>query len=133
MGSLVLDAQPLIAIIADEPIAPVVEQRLRDHAARGGLIVSAVNWCEVLYMSHRLLGEFATARIAGLAEQASIAIVDVDADLAGYAAEIKTRHRLGLGDCFAAGLAIATGSPLLTGDADFLPLAADGLTLDWLE
>ena len=133
MGSVVVDAQPLIAIIANEPIAAAVEQRLRDHAARGGLVVSAVNWCEVLSMSQRLLGEFATARVTGLVQQVPISVVEVDAVLATYAAEIKTRYGLGPGDCFAAGLAIATGSPLLTGDTDFLPLAADGLTLDWLE
>jgi predicted nucleic acid-binding protein len=45
---------------------------------------------------------------------------------------VKARHGLGLGDSCAAALALATHSPLMTADSDFLPLAERGLKLDWL-
>ncbi len=61
-----------------------------------------------------------------------LAVVSADADPATYAAEIKARQALSLGDAFAAGLALAAEAPLLTGDADFLPLAEHGLALEWV-
>lgn len=133
MGPLVLDAQPLIAVIADEPLAPTVVGRL--EAALGSdreLLISSVNWCEVLYMTRRLLGEPSARRAIYLAGRLPLSVVNADDELATYAAEMKTRHRLGLGDCFAAGLALALHAPLLTGDADFLPLAEHGLEIDWV-
>lgn len=59
-------------------------------------------------------------------------MVSVDAELATFAAELKARHALGLGDAFAAALAVATDAPLVTGDSDFLALAEDGLKIDWV-
>ena len=52
--------------------------------------------------------------------------------LATHAADLKARHGLGLGDAFAAALALATRSPLLTGDADFRALEEHGLALEWV-
>jgi uncharacterized protein with PIN domain len=128
----VLDAQPLVALIADEPIAESVARRLRAGAADETLVISAVNWCEVLYMSRRLLGPRMAVRVAAIVERAPVAVIPASAEFAAVAAEIKARFALGLGDSFAAALAIATGSPLLTGDADFLPLAEHGLVIEWV-
>ena len=132
MGRLVFDAQPLIAFALDEPSADLVEARMRECAETGGGIIAAVNWCEVLYVIQRHLGHHSAARSAHLIEAARISIADVDARIAGVAADLKARHGLGLGDAFAAALALDASAPLLTGDADFLPLAAHGLTIEWV-
>ena len=94
--------------------------------------MSAVNWCEVMYLIRRYAGPRAAAGVAARLERMPIAVVDVDVSLAGFAAALKSDHRLGLGDSFAAALAMMTKLPLLTADADFLPLAQHGLKLDWL-
>lgn len=111
---------------------PVVRERLRRWTIDGDVVVSAVNWCEVVYVT-RLKGDpFSTARAEALLSRVPISVVGVGPELATYAAEMRVMHRLGLGDSFAAALAIMTGSPLLTGDADFLPLTEHGLTIEWV-
>lgn len=132
MAALVVDAQPLVALLAGEPSMPLVRARLREWAADGDILISAVNWAEVLYIARRRAGAFASARADAMLRRVPISVVDVGAGLASHAAELKTRHTLGLGDSFAAALAIATNSPLLTGDADFLPLAEHGLAIEWV-
>ena len=132
MDAVVLDAQPLVAYLLDEPLADAVDARLRAAQRAGRCLVGTVNWCEVLYIVRRTRGPRAAARAGKLLEAASITLVDADAELATFAAEIKSRYGLALGDSFAAALAIATGSPLMTADTDFLPLAEHGLKLDWL-
>ncbi|MDP2182999.1 MAG: PIN domain-containing protein [Actinomycetota bacterium] len=131
-GRVVVDAQPLVALIAGEPCAGRVQSRLADVAASGDLLVSAVNWCEVAYMARRRAGEHMAARVVAMLESVPISVVAVDADIAGFAAAVKAAHGLGLGDAFAAGLAIALDAPLLTGDRDFLPLRESGLQVEWL-
>jgi PIN domain nuclease of toxin-antitoxin system len=132
-NAVVLDAQPLVALVAAEPIAPKVIERLRAHLLNGDALICAVNWCEVLYLAKRCAGIDAAARMAGLLQLVPVRVVDVDASMAGRAALIKADHGLGLGDSFAAALSLTTGFPLLTRDADFLPLSRDGLVIDRLE
>ena len=132
MDAVVLDAQPLVAYLTNEPGADLVYERLVTHRAAGAMLVSSVNWCEVLYVVRRSLGVHATATASRLLANVPVSVLTADEGLATFAAEIKFRHRLGLGDAFAAGLAIATDSPLLTGDAAFLPLVEHGLKLDWV-
>jgi predicted nucleic acid-binding protein len=110
----------------------VVRDRLQQLQGSHRLIISSVNWCEVLYVIRRNTDAATAARAARLLQDFTVAVVDADAELATFAAEVKARHGLGLGDSFAAALAIATDSPLMTADADFLPLAEHGLKLDWL-
>lgn len=132
MATVVIDAQPLVAYLMDEPLADAVDTRLR-ALAESDLAISSVNWCEVLYIVRRNIGPQAAARAVRLLNAFGIRVVDVDAELATYAAEVKAVHGLGLGDSFAAALALATHSPLMTADTDFLPLAEHGLQLDWIE
>lgn len=133
MSALVIDAQPLVALIAGEPAASRIHDRMREcRDSHGQLVMSAVNWAELLYICRRRLGEAATLEVVRLARLLPLAIVSADADLATYAAELKAHHALSLGDAFAAGLALATASPLLTGDTDFLPLTVHGLVIEWV-
>jgi uncharacterized protein with PIN domain len=132
MGTLVTDAQPLVALLANERTAPLVHRRLQEWVADGDVLISAVNWCEVVYAALRRTDVFTTTRAEALLGAVPVRAVNVGPELATYAAEIKVAHRLGLGDCFAAALALMTDSPLLTGDADFLPLAEHGLSIEWV-
>lgn len=132
MGTLVLDASPIVSLLLAELVAARVEQRLTEHRATSELVMCSVNWCEVLYATRLKAGPFAEARAVGRLRRLGVAVLDADQRLATYAADVKARFGLGLGDAFAAGLALALDAPLLTGDADFLPLAEHGLKLDWV-
>jgi len=129
---VVLDAQPVIALLARESSAPAIRRELAGHAS-GAAVISSVNWCEVLYYVRRRSDAHAAARLAGLLRSLPLGVVDADAEVAGYAAFAKAEFRLGLGDCFAAGLALALGAPLLTGDGDFRVLEAHGLDVIWVD
>lgn len=98
----------------------------------GTLYISSVNLCEVLYVVRRKAGMDCASRASSWLKRVPMQVVNADEYTAIYAAELKHRHALGLGDAFAAGLAFALDAPLLTGDADFLPLAGHGLRLDWV-
>lgn len=132
MAAVVIDAQPLVALVRGEPSMPEIKARLRRLRGSHGLITSSVTWCEVLYVIRRNDDAATAVRASRLLQEIGIAVVDVDTRLATYAAEVKAVHGLGLGDSFAAALALATDSPLMTADTDFLPLAEHGLKLDWL-
>lgn len=132
MGALVLDAGPIVSVLLAEPIAARVGRRLADHRVSSELLMCSVNWCEVLYATRLKAGPFAEALAVGRLRRLGVAVVDADERIATYAADVKARFGLGLGDSFAAGLALALGAPLLTGDTDFLPLAEHGLKLDWV-
>jgi uncharacterized protein with PIN domain len=128
----VIDAGPLVAILLDEASAPRVRARLEELRRSSELAISSVNWCEVLYSARLKAGPFVEALAVSGFRALPIAVVDCDERLASHAADMKARFGLGLGDCFAAGLAMALGAPLLTGDADFLPLGQHGLQIDWV-
>lgn len=129
-GEIVLDAQPVISLLADEASAPLVQEHLKRHADRT-IVISAVNWCEVLYFARRVGEDYEAAGLMGLLQSLPLRVVAVDADMAGHAAALKSRFGLGLGDCFAAGLALALDAPLMTGDSDFTPLQEHGLKVLW--
>ena len=132
MGTLVVDAQPLLAVLLGEPGAVRVKEALRTHRASGSVLLGAVSCAEVLYVARRRRSAFTVSRVLSLLNQVPLSIVEVDQNVAGRAADLKVRFNLGLGDSFAAALALMTDSPLLTGDADFLPLAEHGLTIEWV-
>jgi ribonuclease VapC len=122
---LVLDAQPLVAAIRQEPVRPAVVALL--EAARRGevdLEMSAVNAGEVLYAVERALGP-AAAHAALLRLQAwPIAIVAADLELASRAGWFKLTTGLGYADAFAAALAHRDDRAVVTGDAAFDRAAA---------
>jgi predicted nucleic acid-binding protein len=128
----VIDAGPLVSLLLDEATAPRVSARLEELLPICDLSISSVNWCEVLYTARTKAGPFVEALAVRGFRAFPISVIDADERLASYAADVKARFGLGLGDSFAAGLALALDAPLLTGDADFLPLAEHGLRIDWV-
>lgn len=132
MGTVVVDAGPLVSILMNEAAAPRVRERLDDLRPAAELVISSVNWCEVLYTARLKAGPFVEALAVSGFRAFPIRVVDADERLATYAADMKARFGLGLGDAFAAGLALALEAPLLTGDTNFLPLVEHGLRIDWV-
>jgi uncharacterized protein with PIN domain len=132
VDALVVDASPLVTLLMNELGAAAVYDRLDARAASRGLVISSVNLCEVLYVVRRKAGMDRGAHALRWLKGLPMEIVSADERTAIFAAELNHRHALGLGDSFAAGLALALDAPLLTGDADFLPLAEHGLRIDWV-
>ncbi|MEX2228232.1 MAG: type II toxin-antitoxin system VapC family toxin [Dehalococcoidia bacterium] len=83
------------------------------------LVMSVINYGEVLYRSIRDRGrEQATVLMADF-EAYPIALVAIDLDLAQASARIKADHPIAFADCIAAALAQRLDAAVVTGDADF--------------
>jgi len=126
---VVLDACALVALFGDEPGAEAVSAALSQALANDErLPICAVNWCEVVYSAARAMGR-APREVVGALTQLPIEFVDVSQGIALTAAAVKAEHALGLGDAFAAALALNLNLPLMTCDPDFEPLAQHGLQI----
>ena len=136
-GAVVVDSQPLIALLLEEPTADAVEALLR----AGGIQVSTVSIAEVLDVLTRREGlpwDDVELVLAGLLAEA-LAPVAPDVDAAHRAADVRRRHfdrrgcRISLADCFV----VATAQPdgrVATGDRVLLDVArAEGLDVVELE
>lgn len=119
-GTVVFDAEPLVAFLAGEPGSGRVLEHLqavgRDETTG---YVSPVTLAEVKYVAGRHLDEAVVA--AFLDTVASLGVAQVDAsDCWSSAAALKTEHAIPLGDAFAAATAEAVDGSLLVGaDDDF--------------
>jgi ribonuclease VapC len=133
MRNFVLDSFALLAYLEDEPGAEKVERLLgQAEKSKNDLVMSIVNWGEVYYSLYRSKG-VATAEDALLIiDQLPITLVDVKRDFMYVVAQIKARHSIALGDCFAAALAIEQGMPIITGDKEFEKLG-DQIDIEWLK
>jgi predicted nucleic acid-binding protein len=120
----VLDANALIGLLEDRSGTAPRVRRLLEEAFRQDLplLLSAVNWGEVFYISWRQHGE-ASARLADAKlRQLPIVVMPADLDRATRAAALKQKHNLGYADAFAAELAIERGAWLVTADPEFSKL-----------
>jgi predicted nucleic acid-binding protein len=120
MKTYVLDASALMTFFEDRPGADRVEELLAKAAeAKRPLAMSVVNWGEVYYSVWRARGEKAAAAKLHEIAQLPIEIVGVDMELAKLAASLKAEHNMPYADCFAAGLAKARKTVLVTSDKHF--------------
>ena len=128
----VLDASALTAYFEKEPGYEKV-QKLLTEAALGDrkLLLSAVNWGEVYYVTHRTHGASQANQIAEVIETFPIELVNVDVDIAKQAALFKVSHKLPYADCFAAALAKTHKATLITTDKDFKLLEGE-IKVHWL-
>jgi PIN domain nuclease of toxin-antitoxin system len=131
VARVVLDAWAVFALVLNEPAAQEVDDVVSAARTTGHVLpMCVVNWCEVLYGVTRKLPvgvDEVAAAIRGL----PIALVDANESLSSRAALLKATHPIGLGDAYAAALAMALDAPLLTGDPDFAALEPD-LKVRWL-
>jgi predicted nucleic acid-binding protein len=117
----VLDANALIGLFEDrEGTASKMERLLAEALSENSpLLMSAVNWGEVFYITWRRHSEKKAWEIeAGLPEM-PIAIIGVDRERASRAGALKQRYGLGYADGFAAELAIEQKAWLVTADPEF--------------
>lgn len=128
----VLDAHALAAYFEKEPGYEKVQGLLTEAASQGKpLLLSAVNWGEVFYVTLREHGSEAANRITKVIEEFPVEVVSVDIKLARQAAIYKASHKMSFTDCFAAALAKIHRATLVTGDKDFKTLENE-IKVQWL-
>ncbi len=128
----VLDSWPLLAYFEKQAAAPqaieILEQAAREEKK---LLISAVNWGEILYITEQRYGPMKRDQIEDIMGQMPLHVYSADVGLAREAARFKTQYKLGYADCFAAALAFLKDAQLVTGDRDFRPLK-DKIRILWL-
>ena len=115
----VLDANALLDLLVNGPGAERVERLVRDARPTTPLLVSAVNWGEVLYISWQRHGEESARQTLADLLQLPIRIVPVDVPQVLKAGELKAVHKIPYVDCLAAALAALSQATLVTSDRDF--------------
>lgn len=128
----VFDSWALLAFVQDEPGAPKVEALLAEASEQGQpAIVSVVNLGEVWYTTARKQGEAKARLTVERLLSLGLVVVPADWELAQQAAQLKSRHKLAFGDCFAAALAKLRNIEVVTGDPEFDQLS-DHVKILWL-
>jgi predicted nucleic acid-binding protein len=116
----VLDSYALLAYFEGEHSGQKVRELLKEAAASDReLLLSVVNWGEVLYIVERRAGKNKREEIERLMQQMHLRIIDVDQDQARQAAAFKAANKMSYADCFAAALAMDRKCELVTGDKEF--------------
>jgi predicted nucleic acid-binding protein len=117
----VLDANALISFIEHRRVAAEKVRDLLAEALRQDvpLLMSAVNWGEVLYVVWRRHGELKARSAETTLQQLPVVVMSADQPRASRAAALKHKHSLGYADAFAAELAIEHDASLVTADPDF--------------
>jgi predicted nucleic acid-binding protein len=119
----VLDANALISFLEGRPAAPKVRRLLEEvEQSDLPLLLSAVNWGEVFYVSWRLHGEGLARAIESKLRRLPILVMAADQERATRAAALKQKHNLSYADSFAAELAIDYKAWLVTADPEFVKL-----------
>ncbi len=132
MQNTVLDSYGVLALLFDEPGAEQVQDVLVEAADAGAsVLMSAVNWAEVLYRIRRSQGANGVTIAQQFERAMPLDIVDADQAIAETAAQFKANHKLSLADAFAAALAKMNGARLVTGDPEFRQLSKT-LDIIWL-
>lgn len=121
--SKVLDAWAMIAYFEGESSAPKVNEILKsssaDPAQGAFLMISRINWGEILYIFESRYGISKRDTVERLMNQMSVKVIEVDTDMTRLAAHFKASDKLPYADAFAAALAHQKGAQLVTGDKDF--------------
>jgi predicted nucleic acid-binding protein len=117
----VLDANALVGLFEDRAGTAGKVERLLEQALQKErpLLMSAVNWGEVFYITWRRHGEAKAHEAEAKLREMPIAVVDVDRERASRAGALKQKHGLGYADAFAAELAMERGAWLVTADPEF--------------
>lgn len=119
---MVVDASAIVAILLDEPDAPLFVRRLAETKA----LLSPVGYWEAHIRVFRQKGDEGVARLDRLIDHFGVEIVAADEQTAKRAVEAEKRFgkrtaaKLNLGDCFAYALAKGRGASLLYKGDDFL-------------
>jgi predicted nucleic acid-binding protein len=117
----VLDANALTGFFEDrrmvaEKVRHMLVEALRHEEP---LLMSAVNWGEVFYITWRHHGEVKAQEAEAALREMPITVIGVDRERATRAGALKQKHGLGYADALAAELAIEQGAWLVTADPEF--------------
>lgn len=133
MRATVLDASALLTMFFGEE--GMEEMRTLFHKASTAdkpLLISAINWAEVLNRVTRREGAAGLGAAKELAASGAVEVVSVDASMAETAAAYKAADRLGLADAFAAALAKSRKADLVTADREFKSVDGE-IKIVWLK
>jgi predicted nucleic acid-binding protein len=131
--TIVLDASALLAMFFGQPGMEQVRDLFHKAAdADKPMLISAVNWAEVLYRMERKHGKEGWETARRFEHTMPLDVAPLDRDLAESAAHLKNEHDLGLADAFAAALAKSKKAELVTADTDFKPLEKE-IKINWLK
>jgi len=138
MTTCVLDASAVLRYTDKEPGYKRVRELFK-QAARGEaeLLLSAVNWGEIVGALYKRVGMIRARTIAGSLAALPIAIVPVDTGHAETAAIFKCDFKVPYADAFAAALTLARSAPqqratLVTADFDFKAVPAGTIKIEFL-
>ena len=138
MTTWVLDASAVLRYTDKEPGHKRVRELLK-QAARGEteLLLSAVNWGEIVGALYKRAGMMRARAIAGSLAVLPITVVPVDAPQAEAAAIFKCDFKVPYADAFAGALTLAHSAPLrratlVTGDFDFKSIPAGTIKIEFL-
>jgi len=130
--SYVFDAFALVAYFRNEPAAARVSELLRSaDQGESSLMMSVMNWGEVLYESQRRRGPEDVPQTVAIIDSMPIELVDVGKELARAAAQFKARGGLSYADCYAAALAQRNDAAVVTGDPEFHSVEGV-IRIEWL-
>ena len=133
MRTTVLDASAMLAMLFDEPGAEKIEKLFNQAAeADKPMLITAVNWAEVLYRMERKHGVAGLQGARQFERTMPLDVAPLDRELAETAAHLKNEHDLGLADAFAAALAKSKKAELVTGDHEFKALEKE-IKINWLK
>jgi len=131
-GAKVLDSWALLAHFEGEKAGERVRELLKEAAEdQKKLLISVINWGEVLYTIESRYGKGKRDETEHLMNQMHLEVVDVDKELTREAAHIKAEAKLSYADSFAAALAKNRNAVLITGDKDFKSIE-DKIKIGWL-
>ena len=133
MKTTVLDASALLAMFFGQPGMEQVRDLFHKAAeADKPMLISAVNWAEVLYKLERKQGREGLETARRFERTMPLDVAPLDRELAEAAAGLKVEHDLGLADAFAAALAKSKKAELVTADTEFKPLEKE-IKINWLK
>lgn len=128
-----MDASALLAMFFGQPGMEQVRDLFHKAAdADKPMLISAVNWAEVLYKLERKHGKPGVETARQFERTMPLDVAPLDRELAEAAAHLKTAHDLGLADAFAAALAKSKKAELVTGDPEFKALEKE-IKVVWLK
>jgi predicted nucleic acid-binding protein len=96
------------------------------------VLISAVNWAEVLYRVLQVQGNVGVDGARKLEDQSPLKVVEVDRSLAEISAQLKLTYGLPLSDAFCAALAKKERAVLVTSDRDFEAVKGEVKKIVWL-
>lgn len=128
----VLDAHALMVYLEREPSFEKIRDLFISAMEKDeDLLMTSVNYGEVLYSVLRSCGQAKTREIEKVIDSLPIDIVVVDRELASEAAKIKAFKKMSFADCMAAALAKIHKAEVVTGDKEFHEVEKE-ITIHWI-